>query len=53
MNVGIELPSDLETELSAEASQLKSPLSEYILRILSVLVSKSMISDFLLPRTPT
>ncbi len=35
MNVRIELPSDLEIELSAEASQLKLPLSEYILRILS------------------
>ncbi|MCU0527544.1 MAG: hypothetical protein MUF72_22300 [Elainella sp. Prado103] len=35
MNVSIELPSDLETELSAEASQLKLPLAEYILRVLS------------------
>ena len=35
MNVRIELPSDLENELSAEASQLKLPLSEYILRVLS------------------
>ena len=35
MNVSIELPSDLENELSAEASQLKLPLSEYILRVLS------------------
>lgn len=35
MNISIELPSDLENELSAEASQLKLPLSEYILRILS------------------
>ena len=35
MNVSIELPSNLENELSAEASQLKLPLSEYILRVLS------------------
>jgi hypothetical protein len=35
INVSIELPSDLENELSAEASQLKLPLSEYILRVLS------------------
>ena len=35
MNVSIELPADLENELSAEASQLKLPLSEYILRVLS------------------
>ncbi len=36
MNISIELPSDLENELSSEASQLKLPLSEYILRVLSV-----------------
>ena len=35
MNVSIDLPSDLENELSTEASQLKLPLSEYILRVLS------------------
>ncbi len=35
MNISIELPSDLENELSAEASQLKLPLSEYIIRVLS------------------
>ena len=35
MNVSIELPSDLENELSTEASQLKLPLAEYILRVLS------------------
>ena len=35
MNISIELPSDLENELSAEASQLKLPLTEYILRVLS------------------
>jgi hypothetical protein len=35
VNVSIEIPSDLGNELSAEASQLKLPLSEYILRVLS------------------
>jgi len=35
VNVSIELPSDLENELSAEASQLKLPLVDYILRVLS------------------
>lgn len=35
MNISIELPSDLENELSTEASQLKLPLSEYILRVLA------------------
>lgn len=35
MNISIELPTDLENELSAEASQLKLPLVEYILRVLS------------------
>lgn len=35
MKINIELPSDLENELSAEASQLKLPLPEYILRVLS------------------
>ncbi len=35
MNVNIELPSDLEDELSSEAAQLKLPLTEYILRVLS------------------
>jgi hypothetical protein len=35
VNVSIELPAELENELSAEASQLKLPLSEYILRVLS------------------
>ena len=34
--VSLNLPSDLETELSAEASNLKLPLAEYILRILSL-----------------
>ncbi|HBR00762.1 hypothetical protein [Roseofilum sp. Belize BBD 4] len=35
MNISIELPPDLEDELSTEASQLKLPLVEYILRVLS------------------
>ena len=41
MKISIELPSDLETELSTEASNLKLPLSEYILRILSLRTSLS------------
>ncbi|MEM8894177.1 MAG: hypothetical protein AAGC88_06350 [Bacteroidota bacterium] len=35
MVINLELPSDLENELSTEASQLKLPLAEYILRVLS------------------
>lgn len=35
MTVSISIPSDLETELASEASELKLPLDEYILRILS------------------
>ena len=35
MIVNLEIPTELENELSAEASQLKLPLSEYILRVLS------------------
>lgn len=35
MNISIELPSDLENELSTEASHLKLPLAEYILRVLT------------------
>lgn len=35
MNISLDLPSELENELSAEASQLKLPLAEYILRVLS------------------
>ena len=35
MNISLELPSDLENELSIEAFQLKLPLAEYILRLLS------------------
>lgn len=35
MNITLELPSDLQNELSVEASRLKLPLPEYILRILA------------------
>ncbi|PZO39969.1 MAG: hypothetical protein DCF17_12615 [Shackletoniella antarctica] len=35
MTISLELPSELENELSTEASQLKLPLAEYILRVLS------------------
>ena len=35
MNISLELPSELEHELFTEASQLKLPLAEYILRVLS------------------
>ncbi len=34
MIVTLELPSELEDELSLEASRLKLPLTEYILRVL-------------------
>jgi hypothetical protein len=36
MTLSIELPKDLEQELSAEADQLGLPLSEYALRLLAV-----------------
>jgi hypothetical protein len=36
MNISPELPSDLENELSTEASRLNLPLTEYVLRILSL-----------------
>jgi hypothetical protein len=36
MNISLNLPPELESELSTEASQLNLPLSEYILRILSI-----------------
>lgn len=36
MDISLNLPSELETELSTEATELKLPLSEYILRILSL-----------------
>jgi len=35
MNITLELPTELENELAIEASQLKLPLAEYILRVLS------------------
>jgi hypothetical protein len=35
MNISLTLPAELEHELTAEASQLQLPLSEYILRVLS------------------
>lgn len=35
MVISLELPSELESDLSAEASQLKLPLAEYILRVLA------------------
>jgi hypothetical protein len=36
MTIRLDLPPDLENELSTEASRLNLPLSEYILRVLSV-----------------
>ncbi len=35
MNISLDLPNDLSDELSSEASRLKLPLTEYILRILA------------------
>lgn len=35
MNLNIDLPQELEYELMEEASHLKLPLTEYILRLLS------------------
>jgi hypothetical protein len=35
MTISLDLPLELENELSAEASQLQLPLSEYILRVLA------------------
>ena len=35
MTVSLDLPSDLENTLSAEAARLKLPLPEYILRVLA------------------
>jgi hypothetical protein len=32
VNISLDLPSELENELSKEASHLKLPLAEYILR---------------------
>lgn len=36
MSINLDLPPELEDELFTEASRLNLPLSEYILRILSV-----------------
>lgn len=36
MNINLDLPPELQDELFSEASQLKLPLTEYILRILSL-----------------
>jgi hypothetical protein len=36
VNINLDLPPELENELFTEASRLNLPLSEYILRILSV-----------------
>jgi hypothetical protein len=36
MNISLELPSDLENELSTEAARLKLSLTEYVLRILTL-----------------
>jgi hypothetical protein len=36
MSIRLDLPLDLESELSTEATRLNLPLSEYILRVLSV-----------------
>ena len=35
MSITLDLPSDLEEELAHEASELKLPLAEYVLRVLS------------------
>ena len=35
MSIAVELPEDLENELSAEAAQLGLSLPEYVLRVLS------------------
>jgi hypothetical protein len=36
MSISLDLPPELESELSTEASQLNLPISEYILRVLAV-----------------
>lgn len=36
MSIQLELPPELESELSTEALRLNLPLSEYILRVLSI-----------------
>lgn len=35
MNIRLDLPTELENELLAEATRLKLPLTEYIVRVLS------------------
>jgi hypothetical protein len=35
MSITLDIPQELESELSAEAARLKLPLPEYVLRILS------------------
>lgn len=35
MSILLNLPTDLENELSAEAAQLSLPLADYILRVLA------------------
>ena len=36
MTINLDLPQELEEELSREAAQIKLPLSEYIVHLLSV-----------------
>jgi len=36
MSISLDLPTQLESELSTEASRLNLPLSDYIFRVLSV-----------------
>ena len=36
MTLTLDLPHELETELSAEAERLNMPLPEYILRVLTI-----------------
>jgi len=35
VNLVLELPLELETELAAEAARIQLPLSEYVLRVLT------------------
>jgi len=36
MSINLDLPPELENQLTTEASQLNLPLSEYILQVLSI-----------------
>jgi hypothetical protein len=36
MNIRLDLPPELESELSTEASRLNLPLTDYILQVLSI-----------------